>query len=88
MVARRLFCRIYDSAKDLFQPPTLFLGGPTRRYGLTSRMPFLKDLRHAEGSSGEVRKFSVHEDYLDQQIRDAEWYRLAKSEVSDVSCIG
>ena len=76
------FCRIYDSAKDLFQPPKIVLGGPTIRYGSTFRMPFLKDQHHAQGSSGEVRRFNVHEDYLDRSIQKEEWYRSARSEVS------
>ena len=36
---------------------------------------FLLDEPHARGSSGKIRKFDIHPDYLDQNIKDAEWYR-------------
>ncbi|KAL6718834.1 hypothetical protein ACLMJK_003068 [Lecanora helva] len=69
------FCKMYDTAKDLFQPPTFDLGGPTSPYGGSYRMPFLRDEVHAQGASGEVRKFNIHEDFLSQAIKDQEWYR-------------
>jgi len=76
------FCDIYNSARDIFQPPTFDLGGPTAPYGRSYRMPFLRDEPHAQGASGKVRKFNIHDDYLGKGIKDADWYRNSKSEVS------
>ena len=76
------FCQLYHSARNLFLPPTFCLGGPTTRLGDTYRMPFLEDLPHAHGQSGKVRKFNIHEDYLDQQIKDEDWYN-SRTQVSD-----
>ena len=69
------FCKLYDSARDIFDPPTFALGGPTTPYSRIYRMPFLQDEPHARGSSGKIHKFDIHEDYLDQKIKDLDWYR-------------
>lgn len=75
------FCQKYDSAKDLFQPPTFRIGGPTPAISNTCRMPFLDDLPHARGAFGEVRKFNIHEDYVDQTIRDSNWFKDTSNKV-------
>ncbi len=71
------FCRFYTSAVMLFQPPTIQMGGPTEPYGEWRRMPFLNDLPHDQGASGKVRKFDIHEDYLDPKIKEMDWYKGA-----------
>ena len=76
------FCDLYNTARDLFQPPTFELGGPTTPYDWSYRMPFLQDEPHARGASGKVRKFNIHEDYIGQSIKDTDWYRSSESEVS------
>lgn len=76
------FCAFYNSARDIFQPPKFEIGGPTQPFGDSYRMPFLDDEAHAKGGSGEVRKFNIHEDYLDEGIQSADWYRDHSSKVS------
>lgn len=68
------FCKLYDSAVNLFKPPEFSIGGPTKPYDSAYRMPFTEDLFHARGASGKVHKFNIHEDYLHQDIKDADWY--------------
>ena len=68
------FCKIYNLARNLFQPPTFSMGEPTARYLSTQRMPFLDDQIHDKGSSGKVYKFNIHPDYLDEEIKKEDWY--------------
>lgn len=79
------FCKLYDSAVNLFQPPKFSMEGPTTPYETAYRMPFTKDLPHAHGASGKVHKFNIHEDYLDQKIKDADWYSTVNEASSDLS---
>ena len=68
------FCKLYKSARNLFQPPTFSIGKPTEHYFSTQRMPFLNDQIHDRGSSGKVYKFNIHPDYLDEEIKNEDWY--------------
>ena len=68
------FCKFYNSARNLFQPPTFSMGRPTAHYLSTQRMPFLDDQIHDRGSSGKVFKFNIHPDYLDDEIKKENWY--------------
>ena len=68
------FCKFYNSARNLFQPPTFSMGKPTAQYLNTQRMPFLHDQIHDKGSSGKVYKFNIYPDYLDEEIKKEDWY--------------
>ena len=75
------FCNLFTSARDMFQPADFKLDSPTANFRNTDRMPFLDDQIHDHGSSGKVFKFNIHPDYLDEEIKQEEWY----SAVRDVS---
>lgn len=77
------FCVMFQSALYLFRLPTFRLDHPSFNYDKHKRFPFLGDQFHARGSFGEVRKFDIHEQYLDPAIREATWYK-ACSGVSDL----
>ena len=68
------FCKFYNSARNLFQPPMFSVGKPTAHFLPTQRMPFLDDQLHDRGSSGKVYKFNIHPDYLDDEIKKEDWY--------------
>ncbi len=73
------FCKFYNSARNLFQPPTFSMGKPTAQYLNTQRMPFLDDQIHDRGSSGKVYRFNIHPDYLDEEIKKEDWYSSTQS---------
>ena len=78
------FCRFYNSARNLFQPPTFSMGKPTAQYLSTQRMPFLNDEFHDRGSSGKVYKFNIHPDYLDEEIKKEDWYSSTNPVGADI----
>ena len=69
------FCSMFQSALYLFKLPKFRLDHPSFSYDDHKRFPFLRDQFHARGSFGEVRKFDIHEQYLDRAIKDAGWYK-------------
>ncbi len=71
------FCNFYNSARNLFEPPTFTMGEPTAEYLNVQRMPFLDEKLHTRGSSGKVFKFNIHPDYLDEAIKVESWYTSA-----------
>ena len=73
------FCKLYNSARNLFQPPTFSMDRPTAQYLSTQRMPFLDDQLHDRGSSGKVYKFNIHPDYLEEEIKKEDWYSSTNS---------
>ena len=65
----KIFCQNYDYAKPMFNVQKFRLMGTTRKFPSLTRFPFLNDELHKRGGFGEIRKFNIHEDYLDDKLR-------------------
>ena len=73
-----MFCNLYNSAKNMFQPAEFRVNSPTMYYLNTHRMPFMDEIEHDRGSSGKVYKFNIHPDFLDEGFKDQEWSSLGR----------
>ena len=63
------FIKSFESAFDLFRPPIFTMGTPKFSYEYHQRFPYINDEECGKGSSGTVRKFEIHDDYLDSSLR-------------------
>ena len=64
-----------EEAWALFHPVRFSLNQLSHEYGKDCRFPFLDDQGHASGSFGEVRKFNIHPDFLDDEITKSSWFK-------------
>ena len=69
-----IFCTLYNSVKNMFQPAEFLANSPTLHFMNTHRMPFIDETEHDRGSSGKVYKFNIHPDFLDEEIKRQDWY--------------
>ena len=63
------FAKTFQSALDLFRPPIFTMGTPKFNYSEHQRFPYINDELCGVGSSGTVRRFEIHDDYLDESLR-------------------
>ena len=69
------FCDKFEEVLALFRPEHFTLNSPSHNYIRNCRFPFLNDQYHASGSFGKVRKFNIHPDFLDEEIKQSSWYK-------------
>ncbi|KAI9744084.1 MAG: hypothetical protein M1818_002236 [Claussenomyces sp. TS43310] len=67
--ASEIFKDAYRKAYDLFRPAVFIMGAPAFAYEDYERFPYMRDEFHAKGSFGEVWKFEIHPDYIDESLR-------------------
>lgn len=73
------FERSYAAALYLFKAPMLMLQSAVH-FPDGYRFPYLDDTAHASGSFGEVRKFNIPLDFIDQKVKDLESLKPAISQ--------
>ena len=70
----------FQAALDLFRPPIFTMGAPKFNYEQNQRFPYINDELCGEGTSGTVRRFEIHDDYLDKSLRKvASKYTLSEN---------
>jgi len=78
------FARTFQSALNLFRPPIFAMGTPRFNYDEHQRFPYINDELCGVGSSGTVRRFEIHDDYLDKSLIEVA-SKYTQSEGSSVS---
>ena len=78
-----VFEKNFSRTKALFKPPTLRLGHTENRYEPGTRFPYINEKNCGGGSFGVVTKFEIHEDYIDEQVKELVHRYMPEGHVPD-----